>query len=346
VAEERLLGRYEMLWDCSFCGATKLLAKTHRHCPECGAPQDQTRRYFPAESEKVAVTDAYAGTDKVCASCKHANGAKATHCAQCGAPLDAAAAAKVRTEQRVRQGQQFVADDASKAEAELGERARPAAPAPKKTSWAWLYLLVVVAAAGFAIWFLCIRKRTADLEVIEQRWKRSIAIEEWRENQKETWQRDLPSGVRTLGCRDKQYETKKIEDGQDCETKRIDKGDGTFEEREECHPRYRDQPVMRPWCRYAIYEWTAIDEKVAVTTDGTAPPWPASGVTPTAQTPGARREGARKEIFELEIQEAKGARHTCAVGQALWTKLPKGAAARGEVRARSGDVVCDTLRAK
>jgi hypothetical protein len=30
----------------------------------------------------------------------------------------------------------------------------------------------------------------------------------------------------------------------------------------------------------------------------------------------------------------------------VWKKLPKGASARGEVRARSGDLVCDTLRAK
>jgi hypothetical protein len=51
MADEKLLGRFEMLWDCSFCGKTKLLAITHRHCAECGAPQDQTKRYFPSEED-------------------------------------------------------------------------------------------------------------------------------------------------------------------------------------------------------------------------------------------------------------------------------------------------------
>ena len=48
---------YEMLWDCAYCATPKLLGKSHRHCPKCGAPQDPERRYFPADSEKVAVED-------------------------------------------------------------------------------------------------------------------------------------------------------------------------------------------------------------------------------------------------------------------------------------------------
>jgi hypothetical protein len=348
VAEEKLLGRYEMLWDCSFCGASKLLAKTYRHCPECGAPQDQTKRYFPPEGEKVAVTDAYAGTDKVCASCKHANGAKSTHCAQCGAPLEGAASVKVRSEQKVVSGQRFLADDATAAESELADNARPK-PAPvKKKSWAWLYILIAVAGLCFVIWFMCIRKRTADFEVMEQRWKRAVAIEEWKEVMKETWKRDLPSGARVTSCHEKEYEQRKVEDGQECSMKRIDKGDGTFEEREECHTKYRSEPVYRTWCRFGVFEWTEIDRKVAQTNDGTEPTWPDTGLAgaKVAQEAGARREGKREEVFELEVQEPKGARHTCAVSEALWKKLPKGAAAKGEVRARSGDIVCDSLRAK
>jgi hypothetical protein len=247
----------------------------------------------------------------------------------------------VRGEQKVVSGQRFLADDAKAAEAELGDNVRPKAPPPKKKSWAWLYILITVAAAAFAIWFLCIRKRTADLEVMEQRWRRAIAIEEWKEVEKETWQRDLPSGARTLGCRDKQYETRRIEDGQECSTKRIDKGDGTFEEREECRTKYREEPVMRTWCRYAIFQWTEVDRKVAQTTDGSEPAWPAA-----TDLPKGRREGKREEVFELVVQEPKGGQHTCAVSQALWAKLPKGATAKGEVRARSGELVCDTVRAK
>jgi hypothetical protein len=345
MSEEKLLGRYQMLWDCSFCGASKLLALDHRHCPECGAPQDQTKRYFPPDGEKKAVADDYAGTDRTCPHCKHANGAKATFCVGCGAPLDEAAAVKKRSDQVVKQGQQFLADDAAKAEAELGDKPRPK-PAPKKKSRTWLYVLLGVAGLIFLIWFMCIRKRSADFEVAEQRWRRSIAIEEYREVEEETWKHQLPSGARTLRCRDKTYETKKVPDGQDCQMRRVDKGDGTFEERQECTTKYRDEPIERPWCTYLIFRWKEIDRKVAETDDGGEPAWPATGVTPGPQQAGARREGERQEVFELDLVESNGKKHTCAVGQALWKQAGKGAALEGEVRARSGEIVCSSLKAK
>jgi len=193
---------------------------------------------------------------------------------------------------------------------------------------------------------MCIRKRSADFEVAEQRWKRSIAIEEFREVEEEAWKHELPSGARTRSCHDKTYETKKIPDGQDCQMRRVDKGDGTFEERQECTTKYRDEPIKRPWCTYAIDRWKQIDVKAAATSDGSEPAWPATGVTTGPQQLGARREGERKETFEVDLTESNGKKHTCGVGRALWQKLGKGAAAKGEVRARSGEIVCDSLRAK
>ena len=60
--------RYEMLWDCPCCSTPKLLGITHRHCPNCGAPQDATKRYFPPAGEEVAVENhPFQGKDKVCA---------------------------------------------------------------------------------------------------------------------------------------------------------------------------------------------------------------------------------------------------------------------------------------
>jgi hypothetical protein len=128
--------------------------------------------------------------------------------------------------------------------------------------------------------------------------------------------------------------------------RRVDRGDGTFEERQECTTRYRSEPIERPWCTYAIHRWKEIEVKRAQTEDGSEPPWPDTGVKPGPEQAGARREGARKEVFEVELTEPSGKKHTCAVGQALWKKLGKGAAAKGEVRARSGEIVCDSVRAK
>src|SRR6185295_10750417 len=87
---------YEMLWDCAYCGTRKLLGKTHRFCPKCGAPQDPEKRYFPTEDEKVAVEDhVYVGADRLCGNCGSAMSAKALHCTQCGAPLEGAREVKL-----------------------------------------------------------------------------------------------------------------------------------------------------------------------------------------------------------------------------------------------------------
>ena len=82
---------YEMLWNCEFCGAEKLLGKTHRFCPSCGAAQNPDWRYFPSDAEKVAVHDhVYHGVDKVCPACGTAQSANAEHCGRCGSPLEGA----------------------------------------------------------------------------------------------------------------------------------------------------------------------------------------------------------------------------------------------------------------
>src|SRR5262245_36399297 len=84
-----MAGVYEMLWDCAFCGTRKLLGKTHRHCPACGAPQDPARRYFPSDDEKVAVKDhVFVGVDRVCPACGAPGSRAAAHCGGCGAALD------------------------------------------------------------------------------------------------------------------------------------------------------------------------------------------------------------------------------------------------------------------
>src|SRR5688572_6267321 len=79
---------YEMVWDCRYCGAQKLLGLTHRHCPNCGAAQDPTARYFPADDEKVAVENhVYVGADMQCRYCDAASSTRAHNCGRCGAAL-------------------------------------------------------------------------------------------------------------------------------------------------------------------------------------------------------------------------------------------------------------------
>jgi hypothetical protein len=357
MADEKLLGRFEMLWDCSFCGKTKLLGITHRHCPECGGAQDQTKRYFPTDADKVAVKDDYAGHDRTCGSCNHANGAKATFCAGCGAPLDEAAAVKKRADQVVQKGQQFMADDALKAEAELTDRktheasgkpiARPVM-AVKKKSWLWLYILLSVLVLFSLIWFMCIRKKAIDVVVDGQHWTKSIAIEEYKEVEHQDWQDRLPTKrTRQGNCANKQRDSKKVPDGQDCHMRRVDKGDGTFEEREECTTKYRSEPIYDTWCSYWVNEWTVIDTKEATADDGAEPAWPETGMKPVGLVmQGSRREGARTETFTVDLADKKGHAFHCDVGKDLWSKLTKGTAAKASVRTGSDEFVCGDLKPK
>ena len=79
---------YEMMWDCEYCNTPKLLGKTHRFCPNCGAPQNPEKRYFPPENEKVAVEDhQFVGADLHCPACSFANSRTANNCGNCGSPL-------------------------------------------------------------------------------------------------------------------------------------------------------------------------------------------------------------------------------------------------------------------
>ena len=67
---------YEMLWDCEYCGMEKLLGVSQRYCPGCGSAQNPSTRYFPEDSDKVAVADhKYMGADRQCSACDAPNAA-------------------------------------------------------------------------------------------------------------------------------------------------------------------------------------------------------------------------------------------------------------------------------
>lgn len=338
--EVKAAARFEMLWDCAFCGKTKLLGITHRHCPECGAAQDPTQRYFPSDAEKVAVKDDYAGGDRICGSCKHPNGVKATFCAACGAPLAAAAAAKVRSERVAVAGQGFAADDAKAAAAELGGGMKPAPLAKKKSRW-WIYTLVIVAALVVAVYMLCIRKKSGSFEVTAQTWERRIEIEEFVEKSGSNWRDSMPAGAEVGYCNDKEFQKAVPEN---CQTRQVDQGDGTFKEQTECTP--ARSAVYKSWCSYTVRTWEVQDNLAARETGnaGDERSWPDSPFpTQVTQRLGARREKRRVEILKVELK-GTGGTHTCEVGEALWTTLTPGKKAKGSVRGASDAIVCGDLR--
>ena len=93
---EESVGHFEMLWDCDHCETKGLLAKSQRHCPECGAPQSAIKRYFPKPEEQRPVDGhVYEGSDRHCPACNAPMSAKGTHCTQCGSPLDGSKTYKI-----------------------------------------------------------------------------------------------------------------------------------------------------------------------------------------------------------------------------------------------------------
>jgi len=311
-------GFYEMLWDCDHCDAVGLLGKSQRYCAQCGAPQNPDKRYFPTpEQQKRVDGHQFEGADRHCPNCSAPMGAKATNCTNCGAPLDGSAPVK-------------------------GVQA-PVAPAPaKKPRRWWLVALVLVLVFGgaFGIWWRCVRTKTVELAVASHKWERTIAIEQFGDHDKSSWRNEVTGNVSGMTCMRKQRTTKQVADGEECHTERHDKKDGTFEQVQECKPKYRSEPDYDDWCDYTLREWFKTRDAEAKG-NGTAIEFPRTGLSAqAAPTMGAEREGARSKKLILEFKGGD----SCEVSdEAKWTGYKDGQKVKVEMRARSGDVVCSSL---
>ncbi len=313
---EQSEGFYEMLWDCDHCEAKGLLGKSQRHCPECGAPQNPDKRYFPKEGDqRQAVGHQYVGSDRHCPSCNTPQSAQGSNCTQCGAPLDGS-----------KEVRGVVAPVS-------------AAPATRRRPWLWIVVLLAVLASGFGIWWRCIRTRHAEMTLTAHRWERSVGIEEYADQEQADWRDQLPSDARVQRCHRKERSSRRVQTGEDCHIERKDKKDGTFEQIKQCAPTYRSEPIDDDWCTFVVQRWRELE---AVKTSGTgmSPVWPTAGLPPPAAAAilGAKRQGKRTETLILEL----GGQH-CDVSDAIWRKYSDGGKVHVEVRASSGNIVCASL---
>lgn len=350
--------RYEMLWDCPGCGTEKLLGITHRHCPNCGNVQDPKRRYFPPEGSEIAVENhPWQGADRVCPGCDTPNAAKAGFCVNCGSPMDGAKEAARRDDKRAGE-----ADSASaatqeaeakrqaerKRQQEAQDRASGAAPPPEKKGGMSLLLL---AAAGIAL-LACLGigvallwKQDAAIVVTGHSWERTIAVETLKNVEKTGWQDEIPAGAALGACREEQRSTKKVEDGQECETKKKDKGDGSFEKVEECHPKYKEEPVYGQKCNYSITEWTVTDTaKAAGKGTNPAPAWPTPAIANPGDCVGCQREGKRSESYTLHVLDDKQQSRTCTVGGRQWSVIPLNSRWKAQSGVLTSALDCSSLK--
>ncbi len=348
---------YEMLWDCESCGTKKLLGKTHRHCPSCGSPQDPARRYFPSDAEKVAVEDhVFAGADRICPACQAPASAAAQHCGGCGAPLVAAKEAAKREDQV---GQSFAGEtvaDAKQAEAERkaaatgaksGKEGKGRTPkAPKNKKRRAIISVSIASAVLLALFFAIGWTKEQQVRVVGHSWSRAIDIESFGPVSDSSWCDSMPGGAYRVSRSREVRSHRQVADGQECSTRRRDNGDGTFSESEQCHTKYKSEPVYDDRCRYTIDRW---HHERTVATSGTSPSepraWPPVRLARTGTCMGCEREGAHREAYEIKLTEIKkGSEHSCKYPEAKWAGIASGSAWLMDIGVLTSYADCDSLK--
>ncbi|MCO4748388.1 MAG: zinc ribbon domain-containing protein [Proteobacteria bacterium] len=323
---------YEMFWDCPSCGTRKLLGKSHRHCPSCGAAQDPKRRYFPPEHEKVAVHDhVFVGVDLICAHCETPNSAAAAHCVNCGGPIGDGDDPEV----------QLIRENALE---ELGKHTPP----PPSRLPSRMTVLGVLAFFVFTFFCCCcitvFWTRDGEVELVGREWERAIEIEQYASRSDGDWCDSMPHDAYSVSRSERQRGSNSIPDGESCSTVNSDNGDGTYTQSEVCTTTYREEPIYDTWCSYTVDRWGTDHWETARGTQADRPHWPGVSVTNCASL-GCTREGSRTQVYRMLVKEIGGdADGSCDVEEARWMRVTEGSRFYVEVGVIDGGVRCHTLR--
>ncbi len=347
MAQEK---HYEMQWDCQFCGTPKLLGKTHRFCPNCGAPQDPDARYFPKEEDKVAVEDhVFVGKDVICPACGGLNSADAHNCGNCGSPLEAGERARTATDGftagAVPVGERDVAQEQFEREMSAAGITTNAAEKKRRGSnlIGGLVMIGVLLVCGGGFWLFS-QTQAVVVTAAEHTWEREIRIEQFQAVRDEAWRDQVPSAAYRVSCNERERDTRRVQTGEECRTERRDNGDGTFTERQVCEPTYRNEPIMDDWCSYTIDRWAY---ERSVTTDGRgvspAPEWGRVNLACTGERLNCEREAGREERYTVTFR-GDGERHTCTFPLSEWQNITPDSRWTLEVRRFATGALCDTLQ--
>jgi hypothetical protein len=336
---------FEMLWDCSFCEQKKNLGLTHRFCPNCGGMQNADKRYFPSDDEKVAVEDhEFVGADRQCSYCQAFTSSRANNCGNCGGALAEGADAKRRGDQVSATG--FAGENAADAVAEFARRAvKGALDAPPKKRRLWPWIVGGLALASFAfLGVMCLWKRDAAATVTGHSWTRSVAVERYGPQRTSAWCDALPSGAMDVTRRREVRSHKNIKDGETCKTRRIDNGDGTFREKQECRPKFRKEPVYDDKCHFKINQWKRVRSAEAKGDAlAPAPKWPEPKLAKAGSCVGCERAGPRSETYKVFL-DVEGDAHDCEIPEAKWASMAVGSTAKLKMRVIGDGIDCDSLR--
>jgi len=323
---------YEMQWDCQFCGTTKLLGKTHRFCPNCGAPQDPKSRYYPSDEEKVAVKDhVFVGADKVCTSCNTLNSAESEFCQNCGAPLTESVGVGSIEAQTAAEGVAFTNSGSRDVTRERHESEMMRVGVMKNknddgTNWKVIGIvggvIAVIAVALFAMFFW---KQEATVVAESHSWEREIRVDEYVAFTEQNWHDSAPFGDEVFRgmCVSKERSQRQVPDGETCSNVRVDQGDGTFRQERQCQTKYRSEPVYDDWCTFTGKRW---QYERSVSTTGSSisetPKWGNVALNCDDQRSiGCEREAERIEKYYVQFAGDKDVKYKCDFPQTQWETI-------------------------
>ena len=317
---------YEMMWDCSYCDTKKLLGKSHKHCPNCGTAQDPTKRYFPPDDEKIAVEDhEYVGKDKVCGFCEAPNSALAKFCTECAGPMDGTKDVQLVNEDPA------PASDTPKPETQ------------KKSPIKWIVGILALLVVIIVIFNI---EEEKGVTVSGHSWSRSIEVEQYKQVTEENWEDRVPMKGKIQSCRDKERDTKKVADGEECSTVKKDNGDGTYNETEKCQTKYKTIPIYDEWCTYEIKKWTVVRTEQEKGND-LQPAWPTVSMrTCDLVALNCEREGDRKSVYTVLLKDEEGKTHDCTFDESKWKQIQDGTMKTMSFGAVTGMIDCDSWDAQ
>lgn len=320
---------FEMLWDCRMCGTKKLLGMKNRHCPNCGAAQDPTWRYFPSDTDMVFIEHPqFVGADKMCPACNQPNAADAKFCVSCGADLATAKeAAKVEGLSTGFEGAKGVLDDVVKKKWDAEQAAIQQKAAQKRRILGLpplvAALIAVALLAGGIFAFLALSRSQDALTVKDLDWRYTINLEKYQPFNVGAWISGVPADAYNRSCGQKIKGYNQVPDGTErvcrnvtvrvpCGYEYRDNGNGSgsrvtkycSESQQQCsdQTKYRQVPYYDTWCNYTVNRWGDTEPASINGGPDQAPAYP-QVTTSDVSTLGNIREKSRKEEYWITFND-------------------------------------------
>ncbi|MBZ0297195.1 MAG: zinc ribbon domain-containing protein, partial [Anaerolineae bacterium] len=151
-------------------------------------------------------------------------------------------------------------------------------------------------------------------------WTREIDIEAYRAVSDSAWCDSMPGDAYSVTRREEQRGSRQVPDGEECSTRRVDNGDGTFSERRECQTKYRSEPVYDDRCYFTVNRWQFTRTVEAEGDFNEEPYWPDARLSRSGACIGCEREGNRSEQYLVYLREGENT-YTCNLDRQQWQSM-------------------------